>query len=545
MQSAAEPGTVLIADNTYRLAVPFFEFEDRGQLVVKGKSEPVQVYRVIAEQAGAIQTRGIAGLHSPLVGREMELHTLQGVLSELRQGRGQIVSVMAEAGLGKSRLVAEWRKAALPVNGEYAPVQWLEGRSLSYETTTPYAPFVDMFSDLFGVRMLQDNIEKYAHIKTAIAESAPQRASDIAPFIARVMDIQPTGEDAERVRYLEAPNLRGKVFQAVSEWIGALVARGPLVLIFEDLHWADPTSLDLIDALMPMTDSAPLMILALFRPRRNEPSWRFHETASRDYGHRYISVALNPLDAGQSRQLVANLLEIEDLPERVRALILAKAEGNPYFVEEVIRSLLDAGLVILESGHWRATRAIETIAVPDSLSSVIGARLDRLDDGSKRAAQTAAVIGRQFEFDILANVSQALPALASAKLDEAMGTLQRRELVREKSRIPSRAYAFKHVLVQETAYASLLLSRRRELHLRVAECLEHAAPDQVHEIGRHFLEARAQARALPYLIEAADRAARAYSTPEATQYYRQALDALKANDDTRLARRAYEASGPF
>jgi predicted ATPase len=226
--------------------------------------------------------------------------------------------------------------------------------------------------------------------------------ADIAPFLATLLGIQPEGEDAERVQFLEPPARRARVFQAVRELFADLARRTPIVLAFEDLHWADPNSLDLLVELLPLAERIPLLIVALFRPARQEPSWRFHETASRDYPHCYAMVSLEPLDAASSRQLVANLLHVEDLPEKVRQLILAKAEGNPFFVEEMIRSLLDAKLVVHENGHWRATREIADISVPETLAGVIGARLDQLAANARRAAQTASVIGREFPFDLLA-----------------------------------------------------------------------------------------------------------------------------------------------
>ena len=219
-------------------------------------------------------------------------------------------------------------------------------------------------------------------------------------------------------------------------------------------------------------------------------------------------------------------------------MILQKTEGNPFFVEEVIRSLLDTNLVVREDSRWRATREIENIAVPDTLSGVVTARLDRLDEGSKRVAQTAAVIGREFPFDALASVYE-----SRDHLDEALTDLQRRELIREKSRIPQPVYMFKHAMTQETAYASLLLSRRRELHRRVAESMEQIDPERVNHIARHYMEAQEYERALPYLFEAGDRAAHAYSTVDAIGYYRQALQVLESVDDIEVARRVYEGLG--
>ncbi len=540
MEQTAEPGTVQISANTYKSVSNLFEFTSLGEIELKGKAEPVTAYLALRPREGALPTRGIEGLASPLVGREQELAALRASVDGLLHGSGQIISVMGEAGLGKSRLVSELRSQHQVSGAEQdnSGLQWYEGRSLSYETTIPYAPFIDLLSSLFGLAASDPDDEGYSKVKDGIEQALPGRGEELAPYLASMLGIKLTGDDLERVRYLEPMALRGRIFYSVGTLVGALASAKPLVLVFEDLHWTDPTSLELIEQLLPLTDKAPLMLLAIFRPQTQDPSWRFHEMGARDYAHRYTAVTLQPLDEDNSRQLVANLLEIEDLPEKVRALILSKAEGNPFYVEEVIRSLLDAKLVIKEDSHWRATREIEKIAVPDTLAGVITARLDRLDDESKYVAQTAAVIGREFEYDVLANVYEVPQAV-----NGAVSNLQRRELVREKSSLPSRVYLFKHVLTQETAYGSVLLSRRRELHGRVAECLERLAPDRVNEIGRHFLEARQEARALPYLIKAADNAARTGGREEASAYYRRAIDIVQKVDEPEMARRAYEGLG--
>jgi predicted ATPase len=526
MQSVADPNSILIAENTYRLAEQLFDFEDRGQINVKGKAESVQVYRVRRAREGVSRTRGIAGLDSPLVGRARDLQVLQARLEEVRQGRGQIVSVVGEAGLGKSRLIAEVRRG-LTIQSD---LHWLEGRSLSYESSTPYAPYIDLLSSLFDVRADEDDADKYRKLAARDAERAP--------FLATLLGIAVAGEDAERLRYLEPPALRERVFQAVLDTCEELTRTRSAVLVFEDLHWIDATSLELLERLLALTDRVPLLILALFRLQRQEPAWHFHEVAARDYAQRYTAIRLEPLTEEQARELVANLLHIEDLPERVRALILRKAEGNPFFVEEVIRSLLDARLVVRENSHWRATREIENIAVPDTLAGVIMARLDKLDDETRQVAQTAAVIGREFRFDVLHDVSD-----ASAGIDQPLVTLQQRELIRETTPSLARAYRFKHALTQETAYGSILFSRRRELHRRVAECLEQITPDRVNDLARHWLEAEDEARALPYLVQSGERAARAYATADALNYFAHAIDLLACVENLELARRAYEGLG--
>jgi class 3 adenylate cyclase/tetratricopeptide (TPR) repeat protein len=539
MEQTAEPGTIQISANTHRLVAPIFTFEDLGGVEVKGKREPIQTYRVLGIKTAPGQIRGIVGLDAPLIGRDSEINSLNDIINELCEGRGQIASVMGGAGLGKSRLVSELRKSTTPAAGKKNELIWIEGRSLSYETSTPYAPFIDLFRGYFELDTFETDAERYQNIKKYVAHTATDDVDEIAPFLASMLEIDLTADDAERVRYLDPPQLRQGVYNAVYIFIEMLASQNPLVLVLDDVHWIDPTSLDLMEQLLPLTERVPLLLMVLFRPRRQEPSWHFHETAGRDYGHRYKSIMLHPLDQDSSRELVANLLEVDDLPQKVRTMIMDKAEGNPFFVEEVIRSLLDAGLVIRQDGHWQTTSEIENISVPDTLTAVITTRLDQLDEHSRQVAQTASVIGRHFPFDILETVHD-----SRDPLDRTLTDLQRRELIREKSRIPERLYVFKHTLTQETVYASLLLKKRRQLHKSVAECLEANQPDRVNAIARHFLEAREYARALPNLVEAGNRAARTYSTLEATELFSKAIDLLgKVDLDIDLARCAFEGLG--
>ncbi|MEW5988481.1 MAG: adenylate/guanylate cyclase domain-containing protein, partial [Chloroflexota bacterium] len=532
MEQTAAPGTVQIAGDTHKLVAPLFEFEDLGAIEVKGKSEPVPAYRVLRPQAQPGRLRGLEreGLSSPLIGRQRDMDTLLTTIAHLRQGRGQIVSVIGEAGLGKSRLVAELRATTKTDNH---PLWWYEGRCLSYKTATPYTPFLELLPAILGWRPEANDAEKYGVIRSTAG-------ADLAPFLATLLDVPVPLEDSDQVYYLQPPQLRQRVFHATCAFMERLATKGPAVLVFDDLHWADATSLELLEQLMAVTERARLLVIALFRPRRQEPAWRFHEVAARHYAHRYTPVTLEPLDDQNARALVANLLHVEDLPEKVRALILHKAEGNPFFVEEVIRSLLDSRLVVRQNSHWVATREIENIAVPDTLAGVITARLDRLDEEAKRVAQTASVIGRTFAFDTLRAVHG-----TAADLDKTLLTLQQRELVRETA---WRIYHFKHVLTQETAYASLLLRRRRQLHRRAAEHLEQTEKERANDIARHWLEAREESRALPYLVEAGERAARAYATAEAVTYYSQAIKIVQGDGAGQqaprdLARRAYEGLG--
>jgi class 3 adenylate cyclase/tetratricopeptide (TPR) repeat protein len=537
MEQTAAPGAVQIAHDTYRLVAPLFDVEDLGAIEVKGKSEPVRAYRVLRLKSQRGNRRGLPGLRAPLIGRAVEMAALQQAVDALAAGQGQIVAVMGEAGLGKSRLIAELRQT-LERTGAIAPasalegaaadisIQWLEGRSFSYEMSTPYAPFISLLTQFAGMQSGQPPAEAYAQLKTTLDRLAPQESERFAPYIAALMGIIPAGAEFASIQQLDPQQLRAGIFDAVATVVSWLANRCPTILVFEDIHWIDPTSLELLLHLLPLTANTRLMLIALFRPRTHEPSWRFHEIASRDYSERYTPVALRPLSDDNAHTLVQTLLDANDLPDHVRQLILNKAEGNPFFVEEVIRAMLDAGWLAREDGLWHITQTVEQIAVPDTLAGVITARLDRLSEAPKHVAQTASVIGRDFAYTILAEVSEMTNGTASS-LESALADLQQRDLIHENHSQPQRAYRFKHVLTQETAYASLLLSRRRQLHLRVAECLERADPENVIEIARHFLEARMPERALPYFIAAGDRAARGYAAQEAIAHYSRGLEAAE------------------
>ncbi|MEO6062837.1 MAG: adenylate/guanylate cyclase domain-containing protein, partial [Thermoflexales bacterium] len=425
MQSAAEPDTICIAENTAREVRHAFELQSLGALELKGKSEPVPAYRVLRAKTTIESKRGIVGLDSPIVGREREIAQLRERIDGLMRGRGGIVSLIGEAGLGKSRLASE---IVLRASEDF---DRLEGRSLSFEMTRPFAPFIEIFNRLLDIRPGEPPAQAYAKIRD--------------PYLATLMGVKPTGEDLSRVRFLDPPLLRERIMAAAIDTLARRAAKKPLVVLLEDLHWADSASLDLVERLMAVTGEEALLLALVFRPGANEPSWPLHLAAQRDYSDRYTPIVLEPLTEGQARSLVANLLEIEDLPESVRALILARAEGNPFFAEEIIRSLLDSGLVIREGDHWRATREIASIALPDTLAGVISARLDRLDEGSKRAAQTASVIGREFHSDVLKEISD-----IGEPIGPALDKLEERELVHLKPALPG-AYLFKHALTQDAA----------------------------------------------------------------------------------------------
>lgn len=537
MEQTAQPGTIQISEDTKRLVERLFEFEDLGAFDVKGRETSVGAFRVVRALERPETVRGIEGLAAPLVGRDAEMGTLREAFGTVTTGQGRVISVMGEAGLGKSRLVAEFR-AELGAEGANADTGWHVGRSLSYETATPYAPVRRVLRDLIGIAEGASGIEAWERIDSLVDSTMPGRAPDVSPYLAWMLDADVPEEHEARIGYLSAPQLRGEAFRATIALVESLAAQRPLVLFFEDLHWADEASVDLIVELLDVVERSMLVLLLLFRPRRQERSWRVHEAAERDHPHRYTTISLSPLTEDDTRELVAELLAIDALPESVRALILAKSEGNPFFVEEIIRSMLDQDLIVRREGRFVATSEVASVSVPDTLNALLTTRLDSLAEGSRAIIQAASVVGRRFRYDELAAVLPDVTGLEAGLVD-----LQRRELISEETRIPKRLFAFRHALVLEAAYGTVLLKQRTSLHGAVADFVERYQPERIEDIADHLVRARQTERAVPYLVAAGEKAARTYAIPVAIERLEQALEYMDDTTDAALVRRALEALG--
>jgi class 3 adenylate cyclase len=404
LEDLSEAGEVLVGEDTYRLTAPLFEFETRKPVAVKGKEKPVRVYRLLRAKAAPGQVRGIEGLYSPLVGREGELAQAQETLANFEQGQGGILSVVGEAGLGKSRLIAELSRWGR----EICQADWAEGRALSYGESASYLVAREVLCSLLGVSPEASPQEVGYALRDEVERLFAQQTTEIYPLLAHLLEVPLDDEAAQRLKYLEGELLHQRLFQATQQFLLAKARQKPLVLVWEDLHWGDPSSLALLEALLPLTQQSPLLLIMIYRPAREGRIWAFHQKVSERMGAAHRVVELKPLTQTESGQLLDNLLGHTELPVKVRQLILSKAEGNPFFIEEVIRSLIDAGAVTRSPGglSWQTMAGIEEVTIPDTLQGVIMARIDRLDPETKHTLQVASVIGRTFSHQVLAQVAQ-------------------------------------------------------------------------------------------------------------------------------------------
>jgi class 3 adenylate cyclase/tetratricopeptide (TPR) repeat protein len=535
LEDVSETGQIVIGPNTYRLTASLFKFDMLPPVRAKGKSEPIQVYRLVGIKAESESTRGISGLRSPLVGRTSELNMLTETVLNLKTRGGGILSIVAEAGLGKSRLVSE----AYAATRETA--RWVEGRALSYAEGISYWTVHSMIDHLIGVKQDAPLAEVSAALREFVERHLHKNAEDVFPYLARLRDVPMDATSEGVIKDLLPQALQDRIHAAFVALICAIAETGPLVLVWEDLHWADHSSLGLLETLLPQSIDLPLLLVLVLRPNEGR-TWEWHKRIAAQIGEHYRVLEIAPLTPSDSVLLVENLLKIENMPEATQQLILNKSEGNPFFLEELLRSLIDSGMVLVEGDHAVATQSISQLEVPDTLQGVIAARIDRLPADDKYTLQTASVIGRVFQQVVLGYLLQRQHA--NVPLELALSELQQRELIRWRGELE---YIFKHAITRDVTYNSLLIARRKELHRATAETIEMLFPDQLNELAPilayHFNVAEASEKAAEYFMRAGDRAMQTYANLEAVAFYRAALQQWENLGDKSKLIQAYENLG--
>lgn len=412
MQTAAEPSTIVITEMTRRLTGDTFDLVDLGDISVKGKSEPIHAYRVVGRKAAPARRRGLesVGLDSPMVGRDEPLHRLTALLEPVRGGHGRAAFVIGEPGIGKSRLLAELRRAALAPSGDpeagVPAAIWVEGRCVSYGRNLPYHLLIDLIRSILGIPFAAEEQAARAILDRrldGLLGASAAEVADTAPYLAHLLDL-PLRPDEEAITRITPDVLQSRYAAATHRLLRTLAAERPLVLVCEDLHWADPASIGVATQLMPLATQLPILFVAALRAEMDSAGWVLLEQARDLFGDALTEIRLEPLTEADSRALVANLLEVESLPERTRDLIMARAEGNPFFVEEVVRMLIERGVIVAEGDRWVATDQAGGVEIPESLHGLLLARIDQLPDAAKRSLRIAAVIGRQFPVRVLERV---------------------------------------------------------------------------------------------------------------------------------------------
>ena len=526
LQAAARPGEILVSARTRQLVVSLFRFSEPEPFTLKGFTRPQEAVRLLGEQ-DTVARRPVDAGGASLVGRDRDLAALQARLEELATGlAGGVLTIWGEAGIGKSRLVAELHRRAPPT------VTWLEGRALSYARNAPYSIIGRQLRRAAGIRVGDTERSAGEKLRRLIArECGPDQAPSVYPLIATALAMRLEEPEGALVEGLSGDPLQQRVFWALRTLVSATAARAPLVLVYEDLHWSDQASTAAIEELLALAEDHPILYVLVARPDTQAPSWALRQKLETSYPHRHTSVTLGPLSGQASASLAMNLLGVDSLPPELRDLVLEKAEGVPLFVEELTSSLVEQGALTRHGGTWRLGVAAEQLRVPDTLQGIILARLDRLEDPLKRVLQIASVVGSVLPYSVLAKVSG-----TNGQLTTRLRDLQRLDLIRESRHRPDTEYVFKHALIRDVAYGTLLTRQRRQLHRRVGEAMESLLGERLGEfqsiIAEHFLRGEAWARAADSLLRAGDEAARQSADAEARGHYEKAMHALARLPDS-------------
>jgi predicted ATPase len=400
--------SVLVTGDTYPFISANFECQDLGLIEVKGMSKPVRVYQVMAGRSTLGRVRGFSELASPMVGRQQELETLLNACEAVRAGLGRAVLITGEPGLGKTRLIQEWQKAVdarSVADGDNAAIRsWVTSRCLSYQQGQAYQLLVDLLRNLIGVTLADDEGQTRAALEKHLQMLFDDQAGEVYPFLGHLLGLKLEGETLHRTQITDPQALQMLYLKAMEQLLQATMQHSSLILVLEDLHWADASSIEVLTKLLPLVNSGPILFCLVTRMERESAGWKLVSAARQLLGGSLTEISLQSLSEKDSRSLVANLLAIETLAEKVRGLILEKAEGNPLFIEEVIRMLIDRGAIAFKDGAWVTQQEISPRDIPDNLQGLLLARIDRLPSEARYTLMVASVIGRNFPVKVLSQV---------------------------------------------------------------------------------------------------------------------------------------------
>jgi len=517
MEGLAQPGSTYVTEETYRATEGFFRFEALGEREVKGKAEPVKTYQVIAPSTSRTRFDVSAdrGLTS-FVGRERELELLLDGFERTKRGRGQAFSIMAEAGVGKSRLLYEFRKAV--VNED---VTFLEGKCISYSRGVAYHLHIDTLKANFDIREGDGDSDIREKVKSDLKILGTDEASTL-PYLLELLSVKESGVDDISL----SPEARkGRIIEALK----LIALKGseirPLILAYEDLHWVDNSSEEVLKDLLESIPGARVLLIFTYRPEF------VHTWGGKSY---HSQVTLNRLSNRESLAMMSHLLGTENIESALEEFILEKTEGIPFFIEEFIKSLRDLQIIERKDNTYRIAKDIQTVTIPATIQDVIMARVDAMPEGAKNLLQTCSVVGREFSHDLINRLME----LPEPELLSHLSVLKDSELIYERGIYPQLAYIFKHALTQEVAYDSLLLKRRNQIHEKIARTAEQTYTDRLEEfyemLAYHYSKSDNSEKAYQYLKLSGEKAIRNYSVWEGLGFYKEAINEIEKWPDTEV-----------
>jgi class 3 adenylate cyclase/tetratricopeptide (TPR) repeat protein len=510
MERLAEPGATYVTEDTFRLTEGLFRFEALGEKQVKGKEAPLKVYRVIAPSTRRTRfdvsaERGL----TPFVGRERELELLLDGFERVKEGRGQAFSIMGEAGVGKSRLLYEFRKA---ITNE--DMTFLEGKCLSYGRGMTYHPIIDILKSNFDIQEGDGDIEVREKVKRGLGVLRVDEASTL-PYFLELLSVK----DSEIDRISMSPEgKKDRIIEALKQ----IALKGseirPLVMATEDLHWVDKSSEEALKYTLESIPGARVLLIFTYRPEF------VHTWGGRSY---HNQITLNRLSNRESLFMVAHLLGTQEIDKDLEKLILEKTEGVPFFIEELLKSLKDLKIIERKDSKYQLAKDVQTVAIPSTIQDMIMARVDSLPDATRMVLQTGSVIEREFPYDLIKRVTR----LPEQPLLTYLSALKDSELIYERGIYPQTSYIFRHALTREVVYESILAKKKKEIHGEIGKGIEELFKDSLADhygvLAEHFWMSENYAKAAEYSRMAGRKAEKAASFPDAIAHAQKRITCLE------------------
>lgn len=507
----ARPGEILVSASVIDRVFGYFDYDTVAPKEFKGKKEKVRLFRIKKKKMveKALLSRWLSESEA-IVGRDKELRKFRELIDKSRKGKGQIFAISGEAGIGKSRLTQELIKELQ--KGKFTI---FEGDCISYGSAFSYHPWVDILTDFFGILPDDSLNERKRKIKGQMVK-VDRNLSQWLPVIGEIMGV--SFPETSLTKFLDAKIKKQRVFDITFDLLKHVAKKKPVSIIIEDLHWCDAASMELVNYIGRNIKSKPFLLVLVYRPIKQK-----EEFLEKDF---CTPVILKELSEDDSLKLVKNLLNIKNIPVAFRKLVIEKSQGNPFYIEELVKSLIEQGYVIEERGKWKFTGDIRKLQLPDSVEAVILSRIDRLDIQERDVLQVASVLGREFDEFLIKGIYPEVSLLG-----RSLKNLNRLDLIKQEKGKKKIRYFFKHILTREVAYESLSYARRRDLHKKTGAYIEDELKDRRDEflglLSYHFFEGKDFDKSLLYSVEAGERAKRVYANEEAIEFFTRAIESYE------------------
>lgn len=529
IQAAIPRCEVILFEDTYRFVKPFIESTRLDDISCEDINQDLYLWRLdkVVDQPkdlGQMPTMQ----STSLIGRQKELDLLMELGETVLAGLGRVGLVLGEPGIGKTRLVLEWKRRLKMLDSTNQP-RWIEGAGLAFGRELAYHLLKNMLRSALEIGETASEEIIKENLRATLSDKKTVDQENLYLFLAHFLDVQLSDADEDRIHNMNATELRSQYLFAIRTFLRNLANVQPLIIILEDLHWADDSSIGLLIDLLSLTTFSPILFCLVSRPDRESSGWRLITAARDRFGPRLTEIELDKLDENESQVLVKQLVDIDEIPEVIATMVLGKSEGNPYFIEELIRMLINEGILIRKNDRWVVTQKMDPKKIPDSLQGLLTARIDRLSPETRLTLRVASVIGRVFPERVIEYVLT--QQTAELDLMEQMGTLESIGMIKVAQVNPELSYKFQHILLQDAAYHSIFETDRSDLHLSVGKALEKLYPEQrerlASQLAHHFIQGQDTQKAITYLDMAGHVAMDSFAHAEAELYYSQALELTK------------------